>query len=316
MQLLTMKRTQAPNGTWVFQFLVWPWFKGISLLPFGLLYLLSDAIFMVLYRLIRYRIRVVRENLAKAFPDLPKKELKAIEHAYYRHLSDLFVETIKGISISESQMRKRMINMGQIHFDELYSQGKSFIIVMSHCGNWEWVCLMSQLVCQQRVQCIYKTLSNPGFDRMMYLIRSKFGANPIPMEQTLRVMDANKEVPTVNAFIGDQNPSSGNAAYWTNFLHQDTPFMWGAEKIARKLNWPVYYLSNTKVGRGYYKTQTIPLCLDPKSTSEGEITKLIAQHTEKEILAQPHLWLWSHRRWKHKRQAPQSFTNPNIATID
>jgi KDO2-lipid IV(A) lauroyltransferase len=121
------------------------------------------------------------------------------------------------------------------------------------------------------------------------------------MEQTLRVLDANKNVVTVNAFIGDQNPSSGKGAYWTEFLNQDTPFMMGPEKIAKKLDMPVYYLSSTKVKRGYYQARTIPLCLDPKSTPDGEITRLIAQQTEKEIMNQPHIWLWSHRRWKHKR---------------
>ena len=162
---------------------------------------------------------------------------------------------------------------------------------------------MSQIVCQQRVQCLYKTLSNPGFDRLMFLVRSKFGASPIPMELTLRVLDANKEVVTVNAFIGDQNPSSGKGAAWVDFLGQDTAFMMGAEKIARKMDWPVYYLSSSKIKRGYYQAHTVPICLDPKSTKDGEITQLIANHTEKEILNQPHIWLWSHRRWKHKRNA-------------
>ncbi len=131
---------------------------------------------------------------------------------------------------------------------------------------------------------------------------AEFGASPIPMEQTLRVLDANKEVVTVNAFIGDQNPSSGKGAAWVDFLGQDTAFMMGAEKIARKLDWPVYYLSSSKVKRGYYQAHTVPICLDPKSTKDGEITQLIANHTEKEILNQPYVWLWSHRRWKHKRE--------------
>jgi len=301
MQLLTMKRTQSPKGSSAFNILVKPWLKLFGSMPFWMLYGIANVIHLVLYKLLKYRVAVVRENLSRSFPTKSPSELKKIEKDFYKHLADLFVESIKGMCITESEMRSHMVNIDQHHYDELFEQNKSAIIVMSHCGNWEWICLMSQIVCQQRVQCIYKTLSNPGFDRWMFDIRSKFGANPIPMEQTLRVLDANKNVVTVNAFIGDQNPSSGKGAYWTEFLNQDTPFMMGPEKIAKKLDMPVYYLSSTKVKRGYYQARTIPLCLDPKSTPDGEITRLIAQQTEKEIINQPHIWLWSHRRWKHKR---------------
>ena len=301
MQLLTMKRMPVPKGSRVFQILAWPWLKGISQLPFSFLYILSNGIRFILYRVLGYRLKVVRENLKNSFPDLSDAERKEIERKFYGHLSDLFVETIKGMSISEKTMRKRMVNLDQHEYDQLFDEGKSAIIVMSHCGNWEWICLMSQIVCKQRVQCLYKTLSNPGFDRLMFLVRSKFGASPIPMEQTLRVLDANKSIVTVNAFIGDQNPSSGKGAAWVDFLHQETAFMMGAEKIAKKLNWPVYYLSSSKVKRGYYQARTVPICLDPTATKEGEITQMIAHQTEKEILNQPHIWLWSHRRWKHKK---------------
>lgn len=303
MQLQTMKRVPVPKGRTAFKYLAWPWLKLISLLPFWMLYGISNGMRFLLYHVFGYRVKVVRDNLKNSFPELSDSDRKTIEKKYYSHLSDLFVETIKGMSISEKQMRDRMLNIDQHEFDNLHKEGKSAIIVMSHCGNWEWICLMSQIVCPQRVQCLYKTLSNSGFDRLMFLVRSKFGASPIPMELTLRVLDANKEVVTVNAFIGDQNPSSGKGAAWVDFLGQDTAFMMGAEKIARKLDWPVYYLSSSKVKRGYYQAHTVPICLDPKSTKDGEITQLIANHTEKEILNQPHIWLWSHRRWKHKRNA-------------
>lgn len=301
MQLLTMKRTPIPLGSKIFNFFIGPSLRLISELPFSVLYGISNGIHFLLYRILKYRIAVVRENLKRSFPTKSHDELLQIERDFYIHLSDLFVETIKGRSISDSQMTQRMLNIDQHHYDELFNNNKSAIIVMSHCGNWEWICLMSQIACHQRVQCIYKTLTNPGFDQWMFKIRSKFGANPIPMEQTLRVLDANKHVITINAFIGDQNPSSGKGALWVQFLNQDTPFMMGPEKIAKKLDMPVYYLSSTKVGRGFYQAKTTPLCLDPKSMPDGEITRLIAQHTEQEILQQPHIWLWSHRRWKHKR---------------
>lgn len=296
-----MKFQEAPAKSWPFTFLVWPWIKLISLLPFWALYLLSDGVYFLLFWVIKYRRVVVKQNLERCFPNKTEKEIAQIEKSFYHHLSDLMVETIKGISISENEMKRRMVNVNQEIYDDLKEKGQSSIIVMSHCGNWEWICLMSQLSCKQQIQCVYKTLSSQGFDRLMFLMRSKFGANPIPMEQTLRVLATNKDIVTCNAFIGDQNPSSGKTACWVDFFNQETAFMWGPEKIARKFNWPLYYLSTIKIKRGYYQALTVPLALEPNALDEGEITQLIARHTQKEIENQPETWLWSHRRWKHTR---------------
>ncbi len=297
-----MKKQEAPAKSMLFSWLIWPWIKLISLLPFAVLYVISDGLFVLLYYVLKYRRAVVESNLKRCFPNKSQVEIKSIEKEFYRHLGDLFVETIKGISISKSEMKRRMVNVNQNIYDELHETGKSSIIVMSHCGNWEWICLMSQLSCTQQIQCIYKSLSSQGFDRMMFLMRSKFGANPIPMEQTLRILAANKDIVTCNAFIGDQNPSSGKTACWVDFFNQETAFMWGPEKIARKFNWPLFYLSTIKVKRGYYQAITVPLTLEPNKLEEGEITQLIAKHTQLEIENQPSTWLWSHRRWKHKRE--------------
>lgn len=296
-----MKRHVVSSPGVIFTILIWPWMKLISVLPFFLLYGISDLLSFLLYRILRYRVSVVRENLSRCFPHKSLQELRQIEFQFYKHLGDLFVETIKGLSISAYSMRKRMVNIDQHIYDELNQNKQSSIIVMSHCGNWEWICLMSQLSCKQQIQCIYKTLSNPGFDFLMFKIRSKFGASPIPMEQSLRVFASNKDYVTCNAFIGDQNPSAGNSAAWVDFFGVETAFMWGTEKIAKKFNWPVYYLSSFKVKRGHYQATTVPLCLNPAETEEGFITQQIAQFTQREIEAQPFAWLWSHRRWKHTK---------------
>lgn len=296
-----MKRHEVKKPSVWFFVLVWPWLKLISLLPFFVLYRISDFISFLLYRVLKYRIHVVRDNLKRCFKSKSQQEIQLIEKQFYQHLGDLFVETIKGLSISSDAMKKRMLNLDQHIYDELNKNNKNSIIVMSHCGNWEWICLMSQLACKQQIQCIYKTLSNPGFDYLMFTIRSKFGANPVPMEQTLRVFSSNKDLVTCNAFIGDQNPSSGSSAAWVDFFGIETAFMWGTEKIAKKFNWPVYYLSSYKVKRGYYQATTVPLCLNPADTDEGYITQQIALHTQKEIEAQPYAWLWSHKRWKHNK---------------
>jgi len=230
-----MKKHNVENPGFLFRFLTLPLLMAISLLPFFVLYRISDFIRFALYNIARYRVSVVRSNLNRCFPEKSEQERLEIERQFYSHLGDLFVETIKGLTISEAEMRKRMLNIDQSIYDDLNINNQSSIIVMSHCGNWEWICLMLQLACKQQIQCIYKTLSSEGFDYMMFKIRSKFGANPIPMEQTLRVFAANREITTCNAFIGDQNPSSGTSAAWVDFFGQQTAFMWGTEKIAKKI---------------------------------------------------------------------------------
>jgi KDO2-lipid IV(A) lauroyltransferase len=280
---------------------VYPLLKGISLLPFPLLYGLSNLLYFFLYQVFGYRKAVVRRNLKNAFPDKDSAWLMTIEKDFYRHLTDLILETFKGMSLSESELKKRLINVSQELYDEANNQNRSSIIIMSHAGNWEWVCMSAQLHAKQKAQCIYKQLKNPFFEKLMLGIRSKFGTMPIPMEQTLRVMATQKDIITATAFMGDQNPSSGKNVYWTRFLNQDTAFMWGTEKIARKFNHEVWYMQVKKVRRGYYEAHTRLLCANPAATQEGEITEMLATATEEDILSQPAMWLWSHRRWKHKK---------------
>ena len=300
---MEIKRTVQPKGTTGFKLFIFPIIYIFASLPFFMTQCLGNVVYFILYKLVKYRVKVVKENLKNAFPEKSDAERLEIEIKYYKHLSDLFFETIKGLTMTKNQLKRRMTNIDQHIYDDFYFKGQSFIVVMSHCGNWEWVCDMSQVDCKQQVQCVYKTLSSKGFDWLMYKIRSRFGAIPMSMEQTLRVMTNNKNVPTVTAFIGDQNPSSGKTAHWSYILNQDTPFMNGPEKISKMFNYPIVYLSSRKIKRGYYEARSEMIIENPKNFKDGEITEIIAKRTEKEILDQPEIWLWSHRRWKHKKES-------------
>jgi Kdo2-lipid IVA lauroyltransferase/acyltransferase len=284
-----------------YRLFVYPLLKGISLLPFPLLYGFSNFLYFVLYHLAGYRQKVVRANLMNAFPEKTDNWRRDIERKFYRNLTDMILETFKGMSLSKEELIKRMKNVSRDFYDEANKENRSSIIIMSHTFNWEWVCMSAQLHAHQKAQCIYKQLKNPFFENLMLGVRSKFGTMPIPMEQTLRVLASQTDVVTATAFMGDQNPSNGKNAYWTTFLNQDTAFMWGTEKIARKTNQEVWYMQIRKVKRGFYEAHTRLLCANPADTKEGEITEMLARATEDDILSQPENWLWSHRRWKHKR---------------
>ena len=284
-------------------YIVLPLLYLISILPFPVFYLVSDGLYFLLYRVIGYRKKVVYENLKNSFPEKSHEELKEIEKKFYSYLCDLFLETLKTLTISKEEAIKRCAfneNTKRI-FNELYEQKKSCILVMGHFGNWEWAGNSFSLINPQQLYVIYHPLSNKHFDKLMYDMRSRFGTKLYAMKDTMREMIKNRHEVSATAFIADQTPSP-EGAYWTTFLNQDTPVFWGTEKIAQKLNYPVVYVTVNRIKRGYYEVNTEYLVRDPKNTQEGEISELHTKKLEKDIMAQPEIWLWSHRRWKHKKK--------------
>jgi KDO2-lipid IV(A) lauroyltransferase len=279
-----------------------PLFYIISLLPFPIFYLLSDGICFLLYRIIGYRKTVVYDNLKNSFPEKTQEELKEIERKFYHYLCDLFLETLKTLTISKKEAIKRcsLNENTKTIFNQLHDKKQSCILVMGHYGNWEWAGNSFSLLNPQQLYVIYHPLSNKHFDKLMYDMRSRFGTKLYAMKDTLREMIRNRNEINATAFIADQTPSP-EGAYWTTFLNQDTPVFWGTEKIAQKLNYPVVYVTVNLLKRGYYEVNAEYLVTEPKNTSEGEISELHTRKLEMDIIAQPEIWLWSHRRWKYKR---------------
>lgn len=284
-------------------YLTLPFLYFISILPFPIFYGLSDVVYLLLYRVFGYRRKVVYANLKNAFPNKTEQEIKLIEKNFYKYLCDLFLETLKTLTISKEEAVKRCSfddNTIEL-FKKLNDQKKSCIIVMGHYGNWEWAGNTFSLINKQQLYVIYHPLSNQHFDKFMYNMRTRFGSKLYAMKDVVREMIKNKNEINATAFIADQTPAP-ESAYWTTFLNQDTPVFWGTEKIAQKLNYPVVYVTVNRVKRGYYKVSTEILVEEPKATKEGEISELHTKKLEKDIIAHPEYWLWSHRRWKHKRK--------------
>jgi KDO2-lipid IV(A) lauroyltransferase len=284
-----------------------PFIYLLSLLPFPILYLFSDLVFFLLYRVIGYRKEVVLQNLRNSFPQKTEQELLAIRKAFFRYLCDLFIETFKTLTISPDTMRKhaRLTEDAKKLFAELNEKKQSAILVMGHLGNWEWGGNCFSLEQMQQLYVIYHPLQNKYFNGLMYRMRTRFGARLIPMKNTFKEMLGNRSGVNVTAFIADQTPQPDNA-YWTTFLNQDTPVFWGTEVISRKLKLPIVYVHIRRVRRGYYDLHAELLVADPAATKEGEISELHTRRLERDIVAEPETWLWSHRRWKHKRpQATQ-----------
>jgi KDO2-lipid IV(A) lauroyltransferase len=287
----------------ILYYLALPFIYLLSILPFPLLYGLSNIVYYLLFHVLGYRREVVLNNLRNSFPEKTEKELLLIRRRFYRYFCDLFLETFKTLSISRERMLKhcRMEEESQNLFKELAAAGQSIMIVMGHLGNWEWAGNTFSLLCKHQLYVIYHPLSNKYFNRLVYKMRTRFGTKLISMKDTLREMLNNRNELNATAFIADQSPQP-DRAYWMSFLNQDTPVFLGIEKIALKIRYPVVYVSIERVKRGYYRLHAERIELPLAESRPGEITEFHTRKLEEDIRRQPEIWLWTHRRWKHTRK--------------
>ena len=276
-------------------------FYCLSLLPLWCLYFISDFLYLVIYKLIGYRTRVVRDNLRNSFPDKLDSELKSIEKKFYHHFFDLIIESIKSISISESQMRKRLVFKNIEMFDKYFDQNKSVVLTVSHYGNWEWGILGVSLAAKQKMMGVYKRINDSFFNNLMNTTRGRFGADLVEMKDSLRHIISTKDECKIIGLLADQSPVKNESNYWTTFLNQESSVYLGPEKIATKMNYPVLFCKIQKVKRGRYEFYLEELCTNPEKTTKGEITSLYLRKSEQTINENPEFWLWTHRRWKHKK---------------
>lgn len=278
-----------------------PFIYLVSLLPFPLLYLVSDAACFLLFRVLGYRKKVVFANLRNSFPGKSENDIQKIAREFYHYLLDLMLETFKTLTISSNAIAARCTfdDKAKELFESYKRESKSIIIVMGHYGNWEWGGSAFSLAFDYPLYVLYHPLRNKYFDELIYRMRTRFGTRLIAMRDAYREMVARKHEVNATAFIADQTPPPENA-YWTNFLHQETPVFRGTEKIAGKLNYPVVYVTVKRVKRGFYRVYAEELFAAPGNTAPGEISEAHTRKLERDILAEPSTWLWSHRRWKHR----------------
>jgi KDO2-lipid IV(A) lauroyltransferase len=272
----------------------------VSLLPYPLLYLISDIVYFVMYRIIGYRKEVVFTNLKNSFPDKSQKELKQIMSGFYKHLCDLIMESVKGFTISEKQLRKRLVIKNPEFSNYFADKGQSIIFVGGHYNNWEICAQAFAMYSNHKCIGIYKPLSNAFINDKIYTSRSKYGMNLVSMKQTKKSFEEGSEAKAI-VFGSDQNPANPKRAHWVQFLNQDTGVLFGVEKYAKEYDWPVVFVSISKVKRGHYEVEYSLITDKPNEEPHGKVTEDFTKRLEQDIINQPQYWLWSHKRWKHKR---------------
>jgi KDO2-lipid IV(A) lauroyltransferase len=273
----------------------------VTLPPLKILYLFSDILYILNKYIIKYRYNVVNTNITKAFPDKSPKEISQIRDSFYRYFFDLIVEVVKAVHYTEKDLNKRYRFKNLELFHKYYNENKPVALVSGHCGNWEWMINFQPKV-KNNFQYIYHPLKNPYSDKLVNSIRSKTGAEPVPMKQVMRTaMTQIKEDPRfVLWFLADQRPHKP-AKFWTIFLNQEASFFQGFQKLSKKLDMAVVYMAVERTERGHYEVSFDELCYSPSEYSEDEISHMFVKRLEENIRQQPPFWLWSHKRWKQTR---------------
>ena len=270
----------------------------LSLLPFRVLYLISDVACFLIFGVAGYRKKVVMENLAYAFPEKTDEERRQIARRFYRNFVDNWIETIKLISVSQQSLNKRISGNFEI-FHELHAKGRSVQVNLGHFFNWEIMTLYTGLHQPFTFLTVYLPQSSKVMDRLMKYIRGRWGNPLIPSTDMARSILPWRKKQYLLALGADQSTPFVDNAYWVYFLNRPAGFVKGPEKFARGQNIPVVMMTTTRPKRGYYHFNYFLLAEDPKSLPDGELIRQYVRHLEENIRLQPDIYLWSHRRWKN-----------------
>jgi len=276
-------------------------FRIISYLPLSILYLFSDFLFIIACYVARYRRKVIDENLSHAFPEKSHKERARIRRQFYRNFTDSMAETIKFLTISEKELAKRVtINNAEIVLQKI-SEGKTVVGVCGHFFNWEAHLLGFSAFKSRNCEVVYLKVNSPFFEKLMYTMRNRFGAQLVERSQFQRNYIKKRNEPRLIVLAADQRPYLSDIRYWTTFMNRETAFFEGAEKLAKRFDNPVVFGAAHKPKRGHYVFTYQLIAEAPHSEVEHSITDKFIELTEQNIREEPALYLWSHNRWKESR---------------
>ncbi len=274
------------------------WISGRS---WKSVYRMSDVLSWIMFDVLRYRKKVIWNNLRNSFPSLTDAELRPIARKFYKHFTDLLLETIKLQNATAEEVRERMTGDTRL-VDDLYRQNKSAVFILGHRGNWELANLFAALSFRQKAVVVYKPLSSAFFERWFSKLRTRFGSEMVPMKEVYSYLSTPAKEPFLLFLVNDQSPNPSKA-FWTRFLNQDTGVFRGVELISRQHNLPVLYadIQKDESRRGYYKLNMELVTSSPEEVPNNGILQQQIRLLERDILGSPANWLWTHRRWKHRK---------------
>jgi KDO2-lipid IV(A) lauroyltransferase len=296
---------------WHYRLLTWP-LLALAHLPLGVLHGLAGVIYLLLRYVVRYRWSVVLENLRKSFPEKSAGEVTRIGHQFYWHFAQVVVEILKLAAISPAELQQRMRFVNPELMTRHFAENRTVLSLGSHRGNWEWILSGAALEFPDRAAGVYKPLTNKFFEYFMRRLRTRLGANAVPMLATLRYLVQHRGEGRTLSLLTDQAAGKDDRPYWTSFLHQEAGFYTSADRLAQQLDCAVLYVGIRRVRRGYYEVKFTELpdgragaagANSPDDAQRFPATEAFIRQLEADIRATPEQYLWTHRRWKHKRPA-------------
>lgn len=289
------------------QYLVLLFLWLLHLLPNIVLYFLSDLLYLLCSKIIRYRHSIITQNLSRSFPEKSKAEIAAIRNSFYKNFCDLLLEVPILMCGSENRIRKMVSFKNTDLLNEHFKNGESLIVLQGHFMNWELSLIMGATDSLHERYVIYKTLSDKVSQHLMLKLRERFNTKMLPMFETIKFIESHaskqdsEKTPAIFQFGADQTPLKHKIEYWTTFMNQECGFFLGPENLAKKFNLPLVYLDLNRLKRGSYEVSFHPLGIDAKDAKPFEITEAYIKQLEESISRDPGNWLWSHKRWKHER---------------
>ena len=288
------------------QFLIYsisfPFLWIISKLPFRLFYWFSDCIYILVYYIIGYRKKIVRNNILIALPHVSEEKRLVIEKKFYHHMCDMFLEMIKTMSISSEEMKERFKITNIELLKEYEQKNKSIILLAAHYASWEWLLSINE---STSFKCygVYKKVNNKYFDAKVRAIRSKFKSELVTTDNTIALINDNEKngIMSLYGLASDQSPQVHKTFHWQQFMGITVPVHTGAEMLAKRYDLEVVFAKVKKVKRGYYEATFVPIANNPKSIPDYEITDAYLKEVEQQILEAPEFYFWTHKRWKHRR---------------
>ncbi len=284
--------------------LVYPLIWLLSILPFRILYFISDCVYLLIYYVIGYRKKVVLNNLKLSFPEKSNEEIVQISKKFYSHFVDVFIEMVKSFTVSKEEVYKRYKFTNIDFFTELYKDGKSIILTGPHYANWEWIMSLDSFV-DYKGYAAYTKINNPYFNNKVLQSRAKFGTHLVETSKVISEILKNKKnnIQAMYGLLSDQSPQLKKTYYWSEFLGVKVPIHTGAEMLAKKYDMNMVYIETKKVKRGYYETTFSLITNDATKYPDYKLTDIFLEKVQKQIKAQPEFYFWTHKRFKHKDKA-------------
>ena len=298
-----------PAVPWYYRPLSWP-LRAVAYLPLWLLYGFAGLIYLLLAHVVRYRRRVVLDNLRHAFPEKTAAEIQRISRQFYWHFAQVIVEILKMASISAPELSRRLRFANPELLGGYLAQHRQVLVLGSHMGNWEWILGSSAQVFPGRMTGVYKLLNNKFFEYFTLRLRTRLGAGAVPMAGTLRHLARHRGQGQEISLLIDQAAGADDRPYWTSFLNREAGFYTSTERLAGQFDCAVLYVGIRRLRRGYYEARFVQLpqgeeitrgAHSPDEAQQLPATEAFVRQLEADIRAYPDQYLWTHRRWKHKR---------------